>query len=113
MARTLDLNRIQTSIMDLTLQDETRTVVHLDFPTEELVQELEAMKDELDALRKGDRQAVEKIYDLAASLINCNFDFLTVTGEELRTTYRMNVLGALQFFSAYLSFLDDLKNEKN
>jgi len=113
MARTFDLNIVQTSIMDLTLQDEKRTVVHLDFPTEGLVQELENMKGELAALRKGDQRAVEKIYDLAASLINCNFDFLTVTGEELRTTYRMNVLGALQFFSAYLSFLKDIENEKN
>ncbi len=113
MARVLDLNIVQNSIMDLTLQDANRTVVHLDFPTEELVQELEAMQGEFEALKKGDRRAVEKIYDLAASLINCNFDYFKVTGQELRNTYRMNVVGALQFFSAYLSFLEDLKNEKN
>ena len=113
MARVLDLNSVQSSFMDLTLQDENRTVVHLDLPTEELVQDLKKMQTELDALRKGDRDAVEKIYDLAANLINCNLDFFKVTGQELRVTYRMNVLSAINFFSAYLDFIRSLENEKN
>lgn len=113
MARVLDLNNVQNSLMDLTLQDKDRTIVHLDIPTEELVQEFEAMLPKLDTLKKGDHSAVNEIYDVAAKLINVNLDFFQVTGQELRTTYRMNVLSALNFFGAYLDALETLANGKN
>lgn len=113
MARVLDLNSVQSSIMDLTLQDEARTVVHLDFPTEALVRELEGMSPELKKIEKGDRSSVEIIYDLAARLISCNFDYFKVTGEELRTKYNMGLYSAITFFSAYLDFINDLGNAKN
>ena len=113
MARVLDLNHVQSSIMDLTLQDEARTVVHLDFPTEGLVRELEQMGSELKKIEKGDRSSVDMIYDLAARLISCNFDYLTITAQELREKYRMNLYGAISFFSAYLTFINELGNEKN
>lgn len=113
MARILDLNCMQSSIMDVTLQDEARTVFHLDIPTEELVQEFEAMLPELDSLKKGDRQAVNNIFEVAAKLISCNLDFITVTAAELRGAYRMNVISALNFFSAYMDALEALTNEKN
>ena len=113
MSRVLDLNSVQNSIMDLTLQDEARTVVHLDFPTEELVQELEALVPELQKIEKGDRTAIEMTYELAAKLISCNYDFLRVTGQELRTKYRMSLFSAITFFKGYLSFIESLHNEKN
>ena len=113
MARVLDLNTIQGSIMDLTLQDDNRTVVHLDFPTEGLVRELEGMAPSLRKLETGDRSSVDMIYDLAAQLISCNLDYFQVTGQELRTTYKMNLFSAIKFFSCYLDFIKDLNNEKN
>lgn len=113
MARVLDLNCVQNSIMDLTLQDEARTVFHLDIPTEELVREFEAMIPELDDLKKGDRAAINKIFEVAAKLISINLDYIQVTAEELRSVYRMNVISALNFFSAYMDALESLANEKN
>lgn len=113
MARVLDLNSVQSSFMDLTLRDDARTVVHLEIPTEELVRELENMGPELKKLETGDRTAVDMIYDLAARLINCNSDFLKVTGQELRTKYGMNLVVTLSFFSAYMGFINELSNQKN
>lgn len=113
MARVLDLNTVQTSIMDLTLQDEARTVVHLDFPTEGLVQELQALAPEFKKVKTGDRSAVDMIYDLAARLINCNLDYIKVTGQELRDKYRMNLYSLLAFYSAYMDFIRELGNQKN
>ena len=113
MARVLDLNCAQSSILDLTLQDEARTVIHLDIPTEELVQEFEAMLPELDNLKRGDREAVNRIFEIAAKLININLDYIQVTAAELRGVYRMNVISALNFFSAYMDALEALTNEKN
>lgn len=113
MARVLDLNTVQSSIMDVTLQDKDRTVVRLDYPTEELVRELEAMIPELNRLEKGDRAAIEMTYDLAAKLINCNLDFFEVTGKDLRIKYRMNLISAVAFFGAYMDAIRALENEKN
>lgn len=113
MARVLDLNCVQSSLMDLTLQDENRTVLSLDFPTEALVRELENMSPELAKIEKGDRSAVDMIYDLAARLISCNFDFVKVTAEELRGKYRMNLFSAIQFFNGYLDAINELSNSKN
>lgn len=113
MPRILDLNTVQCSIMDLTLRDADRTVVHLDMPTEELVQEFEAMLPELKNIEKGDYSAVNKIYDVAAEIINVNLDMFKCTGRELRTKYGMNLLATLQFFNAYTEFLNSLNEEKN
>lgn len=113
MARVLDLNSVQTSIMDLVLQDPNRTKVRLDFPAEELVQDLQALQPELPKLEKGDHEAIEMAYDLAAKLINCNLDGFKATGQELRTKYRMNLLSAVTFFGAYIDFLNSLEKEKN
>lgn len=113
MARVLDLNKVQNSFMDLTLQDTAQTVVHLDIPTEALVSELEGMGPELKKLEAGDRSSVDAIYDLAARLINCNLDLFTVTGKELQGKYGMNLFSAIAFFSAYLGFINELSNEKN
>lgn len=113
MARVLDLNNVQSSIMDLTLQDDARTVLHLDMPTEALVRELEQMGPELEKIKTGDRSAIDAIYDLAARLINCNFDFITVTAEELQGKYHMSRVAALAFFNAYLGFLNELADQKN
>ena len=113
MARVLDLNTVQSSILDITLQDKDRTVVHLDVPSEELVRELEALVPELDKLKKGDRAAVNETYEVAAKLINCNQDYFQVTAQELRTTYRMNLLSAINFLSAYFDCIEALANQKN
>lgn len=113
MSRVLDLNSVQSSFMDLTLRDDAHTMVQLDIPTEALVNELQNMGPELKKMETGDRTAVNMIYDLAARLINCNSDFLTVTGEELRTKYRMNLVVMLTFFKSYMGFINELSNQKN
>lgn len=113
MARTLDLNGVQHSFMDLTLRDDAHTVVHLDIPTEGLVNELQNMGPELKKMETGDRSAVDMIYDLAARLINCNFDFFKVTGQELRTKYGMNLVVMLVFFNTYMGYITELTNQKN
>lgn len=113
MARVLDLNNVQQSFMDLTLQDDAHTVVHLDITTEENVNKLMSIGPELEKLKKGDREGVDAIYDLAAKIISCNLDYFTVTGQELREKYGMNLYSAIAFFSAYMGFIKELSNQKN
>ena len=113
MARTLDFNELQSSILDITLRDEARTIVHLDIPNEALINELENMHPKLEEMKTGTKAAVQSIYDLAASLINCNFDYFQTTGDELQRKYGMNLVLIMQFFSAYMDCITELQNAKN
>ena len=113
MARVLDFNNVQSSFLDITLRDEARTVVHLDLPVEALVNELENIQGELDKMKSGNKEGVEAIYDLGARLINCNFDYFTTTGQELRTKYGMNLVLMITFFTTYMAGIAEFTNAKN
>ena len=113
MAKMLDFTGFDCSFLDVKLRDEACTIVHLDIPTEELVQEFEALLPRLDSLKKGDYAAIREIYEIGAKLININLDFIQVTAEELRTTYNMPVLAMLGFFNGYLDALNGLAKAKN
>lgn len=113
MARALDFNDVQSSFWDITLRDADRTVVHLDIPDEATINKLQNMQGDLDMMKTGDKAAVAAIYDLAAMLINCNFDFFKVTGEELQKKYGMNMVLILKFFSMYMDCITELSNQKN
>lgn len=114
MSKVLDLNNLTRPTLELTLQDEQRTTVRLTTPTEAMVQELSALTPaELNKLKSGDRESVEFVYNLAARLISCNLDFLTITADELRGRYRMDLYSAIVFFNAYLDFINEIANAKN
>lgn len=113
MARALDFNNLQNSILDITLRDEAKTVVHLDLPTEGLINELQNMGPEIEKMKTGTQTAIQGIYDLGARLINCNFDYFKTTGDELLRKYGMNLVLMLQFFSTYMDCIAELSKQKN
>ncbi|MBR5862250.1 MAG: hypothetical protein IKZ08_02875 [Bacteroidales bacterium] len=114
MARVLDLNTAARPTLELTMQDEDKTLFRVSTPTEGLLEELKSITPEMQAvIEKGDEQGVKEIYELAAKLISCNRDFKKVTGEELRGKYRMDLESAILFFNAYLDFINELTNAKN
>lgn len=114
MAKVLDLNNLTRPTLELTLQDEQRTTVRLTTPSEALVQSLSALTPaELEKLKSGDKESTDFAYNLAAQLISCNLDFLTVTAEELRGRYHMDLYSAMVFFGAYLDFINEIANAKN
>ena len=114
MGKVLDLNTVTLPTLELTLQDEAKTCVHVTLPTEGLINELEALSPELQPIMaRGDREGVEEIYNLAAKLISCNLEGRTITGEDLRGVYRMKLESAVVFYSAYLDFINDIIDAKN
>ena len=114
MSRVLDLNTAARPTLELVLQDEDKTLFRVSMPTEGLIAELAALAPELQTvITQGDEQGTKEIYNLAAKLISCNRDYKTITGEELRTKYRMDLESAVLFFSAYLDFINEITNEKN
>ena len=64
-------------------------------------------------LSKGDKEGVDMAFDLAARLISCNRNGRNITGSQLRKKYNMSFETLLVFYSAYLDFIEEVKNSKN
>lgn len=112
--KSLDFNELQRPVLELTMQDTERTKIRVSTPTENLVEELELALPELQALPKaGNAEALQASYNLAAKLINCNRSFITVTAEELRNKYKMDLESLIVFFTVYMDFINEIYNAKN
>lgn len=114
MAKTLDLNALDQPILEVKLRDANKTIFRLTAPTTKLVEKLIAAKGEIGEIAKTrDVQKLNALYELTADLMSCNADYITVTAEELRDTYRVTFADIVVIFSAYLDFLNELTNAKN
>lgn len=114
MSKTLDFNTLQRPTLLLTMLDDEKTQLKVSTPNEALVTELSAVAPQLETLAEtGGKEAIDAIYDLAARLISCNRDRVTVTGEELRVKYRLDLESMIVFFDAYVDFINEITNAKN
>lgn len=109
-----DFNAIQKPTWPVKLADEAQTVVHLAYPSLELVDKLVAMSESLkDVVATNNSEAVRKAFGVVAAVMSCNEDGLTFTAEELRDKYHMTLLGMARFTAGYLSFVQEAKEAKN
>lgn len=114
MQQVLDLNAYRRPELLLIMKDEAATPVHITTPTVALTEELRDRFPELQEVFQGKGEKTSRaIYDLAAKLINCNLDFIEVTGDELATKYRLNIEDLTIFFNAYVDFLGVIQKAKN
>lgn len=114
MSKTLDFNSYRRPELVLVMKDDAQTIIHVTTPVLQLVEELRANLDELQsALTAGDAESTRQVYTLAAKLISCNLDGLTVTGMDLAKKYRLNLRDMADFYEVYLDFIEEIKNAKN
>lgn len=115
MAKILDFNALERPTLELTLKDEARTKIRVTTPTERLYERLLSASVELPNVKEqGNADAIRATYDLAAELMSCNLDGLTMTGEQLRDVYKLTWdTDLVVFFSVYLDFIHEIKNAKN
>ena len=114
MSKILDLNSLQIPTLELTFTDDKHTTLHVTAPTEALISELESwVKGGLEPLSKGDQASIGLAYDLTARLLSCNREGITITAEELRATYRVDLWTLIPVVNGYMEFISEIKNEKN
>ena len=114
MSKVLDFNTIKRPTLRLVMQDEAKTCINVALPAEGLIEELQNMLPELTPiLSRGDADSIRECYGLAAKLINCNRSFVTVTADDLRNKYDMDLEALVVFFNAYVGFISEIANEKN
>lgn len=114
MPKLLDFNSYRRPELVLVMKDEKGTVLHVTTPTHRLCEEFSANLGELQkALSGQDETATRLVYELAAKLINCNLDGVTITGKELATKYGLNLEDMAIFWTTYGEFIEEIKQEKN
>ena len=114
MAKGLNFRNFTQPTLPINMNDAEETLFTVTTPTVELVERLEANKDNLIAtFEKGDENTLDEIWALAASLISCNRECRQVTVEELKGRYGMSYAMLLAFFTVYGEFIDEIDNAKN
>lgn len=112
--RELNFNSVQRPTLMLTMKDEAQTKIPVSMPTEQLIEQLQAVGPDLTAaVQNNDEALLLQIYDLAAKLISCNRVMVKVTSDELRFKYHLNLEDLVLFFGAYVDFIDEIQNAKN
>lgn len=114
MAKTLDFNTLAPQTLTLIMRDDAKTRIEVGVPTERLVEQLQLIAPRLTSMVSNPEKVENReLYELAAHLISCNHSGITVTAEELRDKYSMNLEMMVAFYSAYVGFINDITNEKN
>ena len=114
MPKILDLNSLKLPTLDIIFPDEAHTTIHVIAPTEALIGEMESFfKTGMESLSAGDSESVEVSYDLAARLLSCNKEGMTVTAEDLHKKYNVDFWMLVAILNGYTEFISELKNEKN
>ena len=114
MAKMIDLNALEQPVLEIKLRDADRTVFRLVTPTTKLVERFIGAKAEIGEVAKtGDVERIKRVYDIAAELISCNADYITVTADELRDKYRLSFGDVVTVFTAYLEFIKEISEAKN
>lgn len=114
MSKTLDFNTLAPQTLTLIMRDDDKTRIEVGVPTEHLVEQLQSIEPFLIRMASHPEKVENReLYDLAARLISCNHSGITVTAEELRDKYRMNLEMMVAFYNAYVGFINDITNEKN
>ncbi len=114
MAKGLNFRNFAQPTLPINMNDAEETLFTVTQPTVELVERLEANKDEIvAAFEKGDRDSLGELWSLAAKLISCNRECRQVTAAELKGRYGMGYEMLLAFFTAYGEFIDEINSAKN
>lgn len=113
--KVLDFNSFIRPALRLVLKDEQQTTVDVTAPTVGMVEEVRANLPVLQAVLRGEQNEaqVDALYDLAARLISCNADGLSLTAETLRKKYGVKLYDLSIFYTMYMDFLDEIKHAKN
>lgn len=113
MSRSFDFNAITQQTLETKLPG---IVLHVTTPPERLIEQLASSQEEMGGLWAAEGNNVEKVrasYKLAAELISCNIENVTVTAEELRDKYNVPPVALAAYVTAYMDFINEFHTAKN
>lgn len=119
MAKVFDFNALRQNTLETRLGGPNNTVVHVTTPPERLIEQMAASQGELNKLMNSENadtfEQSRVSYELAAKLISCNTEGVTVTADDLRDEDKYNIAPAALavYLAAYMDFINEFHNAKN
>lgn len=113
MSKSFDFNAITQQTLETKLPG---IVLHVTTPPERLIEQLAASQEEMGSLWAAEGNNVEKAraaYSLAAQLISCNVENVTITAEDLRDKYKIPPVALAAYVTAYMDFINEFHTAKN
>lgn len=113
MSRSFDFNSITQETLETKLPG---IVLHVTTPPERLIEQLAASQEEMNRLWSTEGNVVEKsraAYKLAAEIISCNVEGVTVTADDLRDKYKVIPVALAAYLATYMDFINEFHNAKN
>lgn len=110
--RSFDFNAIQQPKLAVTLPNKEQTRISLTVPTTGLAERtLSAAKELKEILDAKDDSVIQEMYKLIAEILSCNTEHREFTADELKECLNIEHIAA--FMLEYVSFIKDMKTEKN
>lgn len=113
MAKPLDFTKLKKRYLNVTLADEKQTTLMIGTPTKAVMDDLLAMKAALDDVEGDDVDAevMNDLYDVCAKIMSRNKGGVSITSDHLAEC--LDFEDIMIFFTAYMDFVGEIKNEKN
>lgn len=113
MANTFNFNNLKKKYLTVTLNDEKQTTLLIGTPTKSIMDDLMILQSGKETVAEGETglAEIDAIYDACARVLSHNKQGITVTAEKLGEICDIEDL--IGFFTAYMTFVAEIGNEKN
>lgn len=113
MSTPINFNNMQKRYLSVTLADEKNTTLLIGTPTKAIMDDLISLQNSINTYSENETNvdAFDAIYGACARVMSRNKAGVKITKEQLEEI--LDYEDILIFFSAYLNFVSELKNQKN
>lgn len=109
----LDFNNMKKASLEIILNDEKQTKIHLYTPSKKLLIELMELSKELSTTTDDtiDIEGIDQLYAICAKVMSRNRENITISSDKLESIFDMEDLTI--FLEAYIEFTAEVQSSKN
>lgn len=109
----LDFNTMKKASLEIILNDEKQTKIHLYTPSKKLLIELMELSKELSTTTDDtiDIEGIDQLYAICAKVMSRNRENITISSDKLESIFDMEDLTI--FLEAYIEFTAEVQSSKN
>ena len=113
MANTVDFNKIPKKYLTVKLADEEKTTLLIRTPPKKVISRLLETYSAIQTVTDDDidDEMLDNLYDICSQVMSCNKGGIYVSKEKLENL--LDFEDMIVFFKAYVSFIEEISNEKN
>jgi hypothetical protein len=109
MAKSLNFNNVKKQFLTVTLADEKNTTLMIGTPTKAIMDDLTLLQNSMGS--ENNDEATDDLYNACARVMSRNKAGVKITKEYLEEVFDFEDITI--FFTAYMSFIDEVIKSKN